>query len=328
MTCLDPIPPGPLEPLNPAALNPAPADPAAANSAAADWDRTVHWSVRGESSAKIFLADKSNIHDAMAQLPIWMLMGASAAVVTTGQLVLPRLGLRPWASWTISGVLAAALMLLGLRFVKGWGPARGTFGAPNIESDARFRVRAFGGAKALGPVHAAFDPGRDSGFDPAVYFAFFAVAPRKRVFVWFWLGVTALWLAWFWWQMSSGFRTHIASLEMMGIAGGMAILWAACFPVYFRVSPGRLEVMRAGFLGRSFAVSESHDLRALRLTIDAGARAIYLTRSAPDGETTGAELPVSLFSYRNVPRGTEFAAMLLSAATCSAEAPDLPKDRL
>jgi hypothetical protein len=128
--------------------------------------------------------------------------------------------------------------------------------------------------------------------------------------------------------MLGGFRTHIASLEMMGIAGGLAILWAACFPVYFRVSPGRLEVMRAGFLGRRFSLSESHDLRVLRVTIDAAGRAIYLTRRAHHGESPGGETPVARFSYRSVPRGTEFAAMLLSAATCSAKAPELPKDRL
>ncbi len=318
MTFLDPIPPGPLAPLNPEPPNLTPPD----------FERAIHWGARGSAPTKVFLSDKSNVHDAMAQLPIWMLMGVTAAAVTLGQLVLPRLGLRPWAAWTISGILAATVMLLGLRFLKGWGQPRTTFGAPNIESDARFRVRAFGDVNALGPVHAAFDPARDSGFDPAVYFAFFAVAPRKRVFVWFWLGVTALWLTWFWWQMSSGLRTHVASLEMLGLAGVMAILWAACFPVYFRVSPGKLEVMRAGFLGRNFAVSESHDLRTLRVTIDAGASAIYLTRPASDGECPGAETPVARFSYRNVPRGAELAAMLLSAATCSAAAPGLPGDRL
>lgn len=330
---LDPIPPGPLEPLNPAPGDAAPPD----------FDRAIHWAARGSTPFKAFLSDKSNVHDAMAQLPIWMLMGTTAAVVTLGQLVLPRLGFRPWAAWTASGLLAAAAMLLGLRFVKGWGRPRTAFSAPNVESDARFRVRAFGDAKALGPVHAAFDAGRDSGFDPAVYFAFFAVAPRKRVFVWFWLSVTALWLAWFAWQMTSGFQTHVASLELLGLAGVMAILWAACFPVYFRVSPGKLEVMRTGFLGRNFAVSESHDLRALRVTIDAGGRAIYLTRAADDIQTpdsqssnaqtrgaqsSGAEAPVARFSYRNVPRGAELAAMLLSAATCTAAAPELPRDRL
>ncbi|MCC6970206.1 MAG: hypothetical protein IT434_08285 [Phycisphaerales bacterium] len=313
MTFPDPIPPGPLDPLN---------------DALPDFDRTIHWAAKGVSPFKAFLSDKSNVHDAMAQLPIWMLMGMTAAIVSIGQLVLPRLGIRPWSVWTISGVSAVIAMLLGLRKIRGWGRPRPTFGAPNIETDPRYRVRAIGDVNALGPLHAAFDPGRDSGFDPAVYFAFFAVAPRKRTFVWFWVLVTALWAGWFAWQMASGFRTHIASLEMMGIAGGLAILWAACLPVYFRVSPGRLEVMRAGFLGRSFSVSESHDLRVLRVTIEAAGRAIYLTRSVEDGESHGGETPVARFSYRNVPRGTEFAAMLLSAATCSARAPALPTERL
>lgn len=317
----DPIAPDPPDPPGP--LNPAPVD-----AETPDFHRVIHWAARGTAPSKAFLADKSNMHDAMAQLPIWMLMGATAAVVAIGQLVLPRLGTRPLWSWIITGVAAALVMLSMFAWLRGWGRSRPTFGAPDIESDARFRVRAFGDVNALGPVHAAFDPGRDSGFEPAVYFAFFAVAPRKRMFIGFWLGVTAVWLAWFWWQMSSGFRTHVASLEMMGIAGVLAILWAACFPVYFRVSPGKLEVMRAGFLGRGFAATESHDLRALRLTIDARARAIYLTRAADNGENAAGETPAARFSYRNVPRGAELAAMMLSAATCSAEAPELPKDRL
>lgn len=164
MTFPDPIPPGPLDPLN---------------DALPDFDRTIHWAAKGVSPFKAFLSDKSNVHDAMAQLPIWMLMGMTAAIVSIGQLVLPRLGFRPWSAWTISGVSAAIAMLLGLRKIRGWGRPRPTFGAPNIETDPRYRVRAIGDVNALGPLHAAFDPGRDSGFDPAVYFAFFAVAPPQ-----------------------------------------------------------------------------------------------------------------------------------------------------
>lgn len=291
-------------------------------------DRTIHWAARGTSPAKLFLHDKASVHDAMAQFPIWVLMGAIAAVIEIGQLALPRLGMTLAWTWVTLGVMGVGTLLLGLRFIRGLGRARAPFEAPNKESDPESRVRAFGDASALGAVYQSFDPDRRNGFDPAVYFAFFAIPPRKRAFARFWISIVAMWAAWFAWQMATRNRSHIASLEMMGIAGGVSVLWAACFPVYFRVSPGRLEVMRAGFLGNRFSVSESHDLGEIRLAIDAKARVVYLTRATPNAGGGVAETPVARYSYRNVPRGPEFAAMLLSAATCSVTAPELPKDRL
>lgn len=305
----DPIPPGTLDPVN--AVPP-------------DFDLTIHWASRGSVPTKAFLSDKRWAHDGMAQMPIWVTMGAMAATISIGQYVLPRMGLRPAWTWTLTGLLSVIVLVFGMRFLRVWGRARTLFTAPNSDADPRYRVRVFGNAKALGAVHSAFDPGRDSGFDPAAYFAFFAVAPARRAFAWFWSAVVLVWLAWFGWQLATHMRSNIASLEMMGIAGVLASLWAACFPVYIRVSPGRAEVMRAGFLGRWFRVSESHDLRSLRVAVDANARVIYLSRDRGDG----TDEPVARYAYRNVPRGAELAAMILQAAVCTARAPALPTDRL
>jgi len=93
---------------------------------------------------------------------------------------------------------------------------------------------------------------------------------------------------------------------------------AFVWPTYLRVVPGRLDVLRAGILGRGVRAAERHDLRSSAVLVDLGLRCLFL---AKDGVTTEIA-----FGALASPR--EFAHSVLLAAVSTHEPAPLPDDAL
>lgn len=198
----------------------------------------------------------------------------------------------------------------------------------NDRSDPSYRVRCYGTPARLQSIRSRFDDGRASGFDPVVRFARLALLKMTTVFV---ILVSALLLCLVVVLMSIKYwhvaiAAWIPQVSGWGAALLYAVLVAAAFPAYYRVSPGRLEVLRAGFLGRGLRVTETYDLATLYLTVDVGMRIVYFTR--PFHAEPVCHQPVGWISYQAIRDPEDFAAIVLQAALSNVAAPTLPTDRL
>ncbi|RJP33774.1 MAG: hypothetical protein C4547_11780 [Phycisphaerales bacterium] len=98
----------------------------------------------------------------------------------------------------------------------------------------------------------------------------------------------------------------------------------ALWPTYYRVVPGRLDVMRFNMLRNEPVSIAQHPLRDAWIEIDLRRCVVIIGRRNEPGEPqTEAELPILLMRRR-----TEFAHALLLAAISTHEAPPLPDDAL
>ena len=110
---------------------------------------------------------------------------------------------------------------------------------------------------------------------------------------------------------------------MAFLSGGIVTLWIVgwLWPTYFRIVPGRLDVMRFNnLLNRPVSV-ERYNLRTAKLLIDLRRGVIFVDES--DGRT--GEFPIVWMRRSTRER---LAYHLLLAAMSSYEAPDLPDDKL
>jgi hypothetical protein len=107
---------------------------------------------------------------------------------------------------------------------------------------------------------------------------------------------------------------------MMSILIGPAVtLTALMWPTYFRVVPGRLDVLAYGPLGHGPPRMNSIDLRASRVLVDTNRDWIVVE---PEGQG-----PVGL-ELAGVWNRMEFARSVLEAARCRTPSPPLPEGEL
>jgi hypothetical protein len=105
----------------------------------------------------------------------------------------------------------------------------------------------------------------------------------------------------------------------------VAILGAAVFftihlrPLYFRISPGRLEVLRYGFIQREPMEVDEYDLRYAYIVADLHRRRLTVSHS----ERKGKSYSILLMRERR-----EFLHTLFMAALSKQQAPSLPVDTL
>ncbi len=105
----------------------------------------------------------------------------------------------------------------------------------------------------------------------------------------------------------------------------VAILGAAVFftihlrPLYFRISPGRLEVLRYGFLKRHPVEVERYDLRRSYIVADFRMNRVTISERGKQGRN---------YSLLLMPQRRAFLSMLFMAAVSEYQAPELPLETL
>ncbi len=105
------------------------------------------------------------------------------------------------------------------------------------------------------------------------------------------------------------------------------LLW----PTWFRVVPGRLDVLRFSLLDWEPVYLKSHPLRDTWVQIDLRRFVLSLGQPAPPwerDEKTGDRTPAIEYPLYLMRRRTEFAHAILMAAISTHEAPPLPDDAL
>ncbi len=136
------------------------------------------------------------------------------------------------------------------------------------------------------------------------------------------------------------------SFQFFGAFATAAFLTDACWPTYLRVSPGRLERLRYGFLGRGKPDVEVMDLRGERVWVNFRGRFVLVfpmeidpvqaskeawrrdgtprSRGTPRPEALGGK-GVTFWAWW---RSEEFLRLVVHGALTSAARPPLPEDEL
>lgn len=108
-------------------------------------------------------------------------------------------------------------------------------------------------------------------------------------------------------------------IMMTSLAGPAALIAALMWPTYFRIVPGRLDVLAYGLLGHGKPQLASIDLRTSRLLVDTNRDMVIVEREGQEA--------VSL-TFAGVPDRLGFARSVLEAARCTVPTPPLPEDEL
>ncbi len=106
---------------------------------------------------------------------------------------------------------------------------------------------------------------------------------------------------------------------LLGLGAAAIGLFAFARPVYFRISPGRLEVLRYGFIQREPMEVDEYDLRYAYIVADLHRRRLTVSHS----ERKGKSYSILLMRERR-----EFLYTLFMAALSKQQAPSLPVDTL
>jgi len=116
-----------------------------------------------------------------------------------------------------------------------------------------------------------------------------------------------------------GVNAAVVYLMLTGLLGQAALIAAMMWPTYFRLVPGRLDILAYGLLGHGKPKLESIDLRASRVLVDTNTDTLIVEREGK--EAVG-------LTFAGVPNRMEFARSVLEAARCTASTPPLPEDEL
>lgn len=164
-----------------------------------------------------------------------------------------------------------------------------------------------------------FGPLEDVPFEPSIFHAALAVMPRRRTLIVAWIlasGVCVV--AW----ASVGGRALFSTVPgPCMIYGTYALVMGAVAwlrPVYFRVVPGRLDVLWYSALSHKPIRVQRHDLKAPKVLVDLRRAAIFIGdgKDAPE------------YAYALVRGGKRLAYMVLLAALSTNEPGPLPDDEL
>ncbi len=113
-----------------------------------------------------------------------------------------------------------------------------------------------------------------------------------------------------------GWHTY---LVIASLCPSAAVLTSLSWPTYFRVVPGRLDVIAYGFLGIGRPRVMRLDLRSSRLLVDANHDRVLI-------DTPGRALLAVMTA--GIPDRLDFARSVLEAARCRQPPPALPDDEL
>ena len=160
----------------------------------------------------------------------------------------------------------------------------------------------------------------DVPFEPRLFHASLAGKFTVKMYIVFWI-LAALGIALVHYVLSVLGWPQFRDLSFMRIMVGLLIAYlstAWLWPTYFRLVPGRLDVMRFSNLrGRPVSI-ERFDLRQAELLVDMRRWVVFI-----DDEVRQIELPIALMRDRR-----RFAHALLLAALSTHEPAPLPDDAL
>lgn len=143
--------------------------------------------------------------------------------------------------------------------------------AGNASEDPAYRLRCWGHPRDCGAVA----PLSDDPFEPQVYFVPFQLPVRRVWGILAWLAVSAIFCLILIVGRNKGVIprgvTHTGPLDTFDTWACMALaslVLMPAFPTYYRISPGRVDIIRYGFLGLGGGRTQSIDLRRARLLVN------------------------------------------------------------
>lgn len=308
----------------------------------------------------------------MAQLIMSQGMFGIIGAVFMGMLILrPVFGVSPVAMILIgSGVMIVGTFVV-VR-IMGGANANNRYAsvAYSSSTDTRYRLRVVlpkrratsSAVRWLASIENRDDTPDESelayvrgGFEPAIARVWFGVKHADRGYRWT-AGVIAL--------------AIVLAIVGLGVSTSMNILWGgpgggvmgfmwfalvalvlagsmigaeACWPVYVRVVPGRMDIFRFGFLGSGTPRVRSIDLTERPMCLDFGTYSLVVEPARPPGEPMPALVMSKRWPYNKVmPEGHEvelitlllvpsrahLSRRIIQAARSTEPAPELPMDRL
>ena len=141
----------------------------------------------------------------------------------------------------------------------------------NASEDSAYRLRCWGHSRDCGAVA----PLNDDPFEPQIYFVPFQLPVRRVWGVLFWIAVSTVFCLILVVGRNKGVIprgiTHSGPLDTFDTWACMALasfVLMPAFPTYYRVSPGRVDIIRYGFFGMGGGRTESFDLRRARLLVN------------------------------------------------------------
>jgi hypothetical protein len=180
--------------------------------------------------------------------------------------------------------------------------------------DPAARVHCIGVSEEIMEV----GPLEDLPFEPAIFHAALAVMPSTRTITFSWMAATILGVGLIFGSkplFGSGIRGPFGIWAAYAVVFG-AIAWLR--PVYFRIVPGRLDVLWYGpFRSKPLRV-DRYDLRSSKVLVDLRQKAVVI---GEDNNETD-------FCFALVRGGRRLAYMLLLAAISTHEPGPLPDDEM
>jgi hypothetical protein len=181
----------------------------------------------------------------------------------TGGLAARLTGLSQWIGLTAGGVLCASLCIPIFARVRRNGLIRGSHVLqPAKREDERYRLRLI-----INDSKPSFDPLDDDAWEPIIIPIRFALPDRKGWAIFAWIIILlALLAAAFWFrvtQLKSGVPFNAQDGWTVAALSSLPFMWL--WPAYLRISPGRLDILRYGFLGFGRPRVRTVDLRRARV---------------------------------------------------------------
>jgi len=168
------------------------------------------------------------------------------------------------------------------------------------------------------PEIEADGPLVDVPFEPRLFWASLAVPPRRGAKTLLFCATMVVGL------VSWRFAGHVLGWDTIGIAyfWGAYVVGAVCYawfrPIYYRVVPGRLDVLRFSAIWRRAVSVQSYDLRKTPVLVDLRRHMVFV----------GPPAKADDFSFALVPGRKRFARAVFMAAVSTYEPGPLPHDEL
>ena len=225
------------------------------------------------------------------------------------------LGFGPLPGVSLSGALAAGAVLWCILHLT---RRVGIFDAvPNAAPDESFRLNCVGPREYL----EQHGPLTDLSFEPAIFHSIFVQkSTRSQVVVFILVLLPAFVVMHYlfaWFLGIPGWGKLVLSKTWLAV--GLALWFTGwMWPTYFRVVPGRLDVMRFSNLRGRPVAFEQYDLRQARIMVDLRRSVIFLDYGYRKAD----------FTFMLMRGRTRFAYYVLLAALSTHKPPPLPDDAL
>ena len=258
---------------------------------------------------------KSKAMEAVQQLRTFGLVGVVGFLFLSLNVLQPLFG--RWAWFAGLPVLAVGGVAVG------WYLSSRRRRLGSADSEGRYAGQDTGRPIRLSCVGSvreieADGPLIDVAFEPRVFWASLAIPPSGvgKVLVVVATVLLGL-LSWAAVDRMLGWKT-LGVAHLWGAYVVSAVCYAWFRPIYFRVVPGRLDVLRFSIIGRCPVRVQSHDLRSAPILVDLRRHVVFVGEAEASAD----------FCFAFVPGRSRFARAVFMAALSSYEPGPLPDDEL